>query len=246
MCLLTYFPAGIAPDPVELHLGAVANPHGHGFAVIAEPEHRIIVGRGMRAEKMIDRFMTMRDRYPNGPGLFHSRYATRGVHGVENCHPFRLGGDPRTVLAHNGTLPKRVWPRAYDRRSDTRIAAEEYLPTEPFGSIDTHRGVRGLESWLGSSKLVLLTLDPTYQQQAYLFNERAGMWADGIWYSNTTYKTAYLTRMRRAVCRYCLHLDLDRAGRFCTRCGWCFGCEGAFPHCSCTRTRRRTAPTPSR
>ncbi|MEU1527102.1 class II glutamine amidotransferase [Nocardia rhamnosiphila] len=246
MCLLTYFPAGVTPDPLALHLGSVANPHGHGFAVIAEPEQRIIVARGMRAEQMVDRFLAVRDRYPNSPALFHSRYATRGVHGVENCHPFRLGGDPRTVLAHNGTLPKRVWPRAYDLRSDTRIAAEEYLPTEPFGSIDTHRGFRGLESWLGPSKLVLLTLDPTYQRQAYLFNEHAGVWEDGIWYSNTTYKTAYLTRIRRAVCRYCLHFDLDRAGRFCSRCGWCFGCEASFPHCTCTRVRSRRAHTTSR
>lgn len=235
MCLLTYFPADRAPDPVPLRLGAAVNPHGHGFAVIAEPEDRIIVGRGMRADRVIDRFLAVRDRYPNGPALFHSRYATQGAHGVDNCHPFRLGGDARTVLAHNGTLPKRVRPRVYDRRSDTRIAAEDYLPTMPFGSIDTHRGARGLESWLGSSKLVLLTIDPSYEQSAYLFGERAGVWEHGIWYSNTTYKTAYRARMRRAVCRYCLHLNLDRAGRYCTRCGWCFVCEAAFPHCYCTR-----------
>ncbi|MFD4407719.1 hypothetical protein ACFWPH_33640 [Nocardia sp. NPDC058499] len=235
MCLLTYFPPGVAPDPVLLRLGALVNPHGHGFAVIAEPENRIIVGHGMRASKVIDRFIAVRDRYPRGPALFHSRYATRGVQGVDNCHPFRLGGDARTVLAHNGTLPKRVWPRAYDWRSDTRIAAEDYLPAMPFGSIDTPRGFRGLESWLGSSRLVLLTIDPAYRRQAYLFGERAGAWEDGIWYSNTTYKTAYENRLRRAVCRYCLRLDLDRVGRYCTRCGWCFACEDAFPHCSCTR-----------
>ncbi|WP_416566140.1 class II glutamine amidotransferase [Nocardia testacea] len=235
MCLLTYFPAGITPNPMLLRLGAAVHPHGHGFAVIAESEHRIIVGRGMRADKVIDRFLTIRELYPTGPALFHSRYATRGVHGVDNCHPFRLGGDARTVLAHNGTLPKRVWPRTFDRRSDTRIAAEDYLPAMPFGSIDTHRGARGLESWLGSSKLVLLTIDPSYEHSAYIFGEQAGVWEYGIWYSNTTYKTAYRIRMQRAVCRYCLRLDLDRVGRFCTRCGWCFACEAAFPNCACTR-----------
>ncbi|MEU1953399.1 class II glutamine amidotransferase [Nocardia rhamnosiphila] len=234
MCLLSYFPPEATPDPGALRLGAAVNPHGHGFAVIAAPEHRIIVGHGMHAEKVIDRFLAVRDRYPAGAALFHSRYATQGVHGIDNCHPFRLGGDARTVLAHNGTLPKRVRPRAYDRRSDTRIAAEDYLPTMPFGSIDTHRGARGLETWLGPSKLVLLTIDPAYQQSAYLFGERAGVWDDGIWYSNTTYQAVARRRMRRLVCRCCARLDLDRVGRYCTRCGWCFACEGIFPHCDCT------------
>ncbi|WP_280423711.1 class II glutamine amidotransferase [Nocardia carnea] len=241
MCLLTYFPPDVAPDLLALQHGAAVNPHGHGFAVIAAPEHRIIVGRGMRADKVIDRFLAVRHRYPAGAALFHSRYATQGVRGIDNCHPFRLGGDPRTVLAHNGTLPKRVRPRAYDRRSDTRIAAEDYLPTMPFGSIDTHRGARGLETWLGSNKLVLLTVDPSYRQSAYIFGERAGVWDDGIWYSNTTYKAAARMRMRRVVslCRCCGRADLDRVGRYCTHCGWCFACEGVFPRCDCT------GPTPA-
>ncbi|MEU7764981.1 hypothetical protein AB0B25_07640 [Nocardia sp. NPDC049190] len=242
MCLLTYFPPSVIPDPVALMFGASANPHGHGFAVIAG--RRILVGRGMRAATVIDKFTQVRDRYPDGAALFHSRYATHGTHGRSNCHPFRVGGDPRTVLAHNGVLPKRVHPGPYDPRSDTRIAAEDYLPREPFGSIDTHRGGRGLASWLGSSKLVILTIDPAYQHHAYLFGERAGCWVDGIWYSNTSYLPPSQRwpppRPRRYLCGHCERLDLDHQGRYCSRCGWCFDCETAFPDCDCL-TKRRSA-----
>ncbi|MGY1898339.1 class II glutamine amidotransferase [Nocardia gipuzkoensis] len=244
MCLLTYIPGNVAPDPVALAIGARANPHGHGFAIV--DQRRILVGRGMNAERVIAEFTKARTEYPEGPALFHSRYATHGSISLANCHPFRLGGDARTVLAHNGTLPKRVYPGAYDPRSDTRIAAEEYLAKQPFGSIDTHRGARGLASWLGSSKLVILTVDPAYDYHAYLFGEQAGSWVAGVWYSNTSYlppERRWPVRGRRYLCGYCQKLDLHRASRYCRDCGWCFDCETAFPDCSCITSQSRTATT---
>ncbi|WP_280222032.1 class II glutamine amidotransferase [Nocardia neocaledoniensis] len=240
MCLLTFIPASVAPDPTALRHGADANPHGHGFAVIAGPT--IVTGHGMNAEEVIDLFARVRAQHPRGPALFHSRYATHGIRTVDNCHPFRLGGDKRTVLAHNGVLPKRVHPGPYDWRSDTRIAAEDYLPGAPFGSIDTHKGFRGLESWLGSSKLLILTVDPGFDQQVYLLNESKGLWDNGIWYSNRSYLpwSQRYGSQRRSVCRSCETVDEYRVGRYCTKCGWCFACGNRFPHCECRRPRPRS------
>ncbi|MEV0766132.1 class II glutamine amidotransferase [Nocardia sp. NPDC050435] len=236
MCLLTYLPAGIAPDLTALVRGAVHNPHGHGYAVVAGD--RILVGHGLDAARVIAEFDTVRARFSDGPALFHSRYATKGAIDLGNCHPFHLGGDGRTVLAHNGTLPKRVHPRAYDHRSDTRIAAEDYLPTEPFGSIDTRRGARGLTSWLGSSKLVILTVDSAYRHRGYIFNEQAGIWHEEIWYSNTGYRPqAQPAHWERLICGGCLHFPRDRVGRYCPLCGWCFHCETRLLECSCWTAR---------
>ncbi|MGW0052582.1 class II glutamine amidotransferase [Nocardia nova] len=242
MCLLTYYSAGAAIDTSALRFGAEANPDGHGFAIVAGD--RIITGHGMNAPTVIDAFARTRADHPDGPALFHSRYATRGAIELSNCHPFRLGGDRRTVLAHNGTLPKRVHPRAYDRRSDTRIAAEDYLPTQPFGPIDTAAGARGLAGWLGSSKLVILTVDRAYSHTAYLFGERAGQWVGGIWYSNHSYLPPELRwpARRTTVCGYCLDRDLERTSRYCRDCGWCFGCQSALSYCTCLPTPTRPAP----
>ncbi|WP_433622093.1 hypothetical protein [Nocardia sp. CA-120079] len=201
----------------------------------------------MDATAVIDHFTAVRKRYPRCAALFHSRYATHGDRCVDNCHPFRLGGDARTVLAHNGTLPKRVHPGPYDPRSDTRIAAEEYLPSAPFGSIDTRHGAGGLRSWLGSSKLVILTVDPVYRHSAYLFSESAGRWDGGIWYSNTSYQPPAPRRpVRRVLCRSCLNVDFDRKSRYCTRCGWCFDCDTVFPNCECAGSHRAGGPPPQR
>ncbi|MFD3458289.1 hypothetical protein ACFWVM_01105 [Nocardia fluminea] len=238
MCLLTFIPASVAPDPIALRNGAESNPHGHGFAVIAGPT--IVTGHGMNSDEVIDLFARVRAQHPRGPALFHSRYATHGIRTVDNCHPFRLAGDQRTVLAHNGILPKRVHPGPYDWRSDTRIAAEDYLPSEPFGSIDTYRGFRGLESWLGSSKMLIFTVDPAFDQQVYLFGESKGQWDNGIWYSNSSYLPLSQRYPKRYVCDGCDDIDLYRVSRYCIKCGWCFACENRFPHCECRQPRARS------
>ncbi|WP_433521544.1 hypothetical protein ACQPZ2_30105 [Nocardia pseudovaccinii] len=200
----------------------------------------------MDATQVIDDFTTVRQRYPRWAALFHSRYATHGERSVDNCHPFRLGGDPRTVLAHNGTLPKRVHPGPYDPRSDTRIVAEDYPPSAPFGPIDTHRGARNLQSWLGTSKLVILTIDPAYHHSAYIFGEHAGQWDDGIWYSNTSYPPRPSRPARCVLCRSCLNVDFDRNSRYCTRCGWCIDCHTVFPDCECAANHHAVGPPPRR
>ncbi|WP_067903730.1 class II glutamine amidotransferase [Nocardia vaccinii] len=242
MCLLTFLPGGVVPDLPALAVGASVNRDGHGWAVHAGT--RIITGHGMNADQVIAEFARARNEYPDGPAVFHSRWATRGAISIGNCHPFSLGGDERTWLAHNGTLPQRVHPGPYDPRSDTRIAAEDYLPAQPFGSIDTRRGFRGLESWLGRSKLVLLTLDPSYTHRSYVFNEHLGIWESGIWYSNTGYQPRPPISWRGA-CRYCRTHGPQPGSRYCGRCGWCFICLSDFADCDCySLTSRRSSLTP--
>lgn len=228
MCLITFVPAGVLPDLTALVMGAVVNPHGHGWAVLTDTA--VVTGHGMHPEQVIAEFADTRDKYPDGPAVFHSRWATRGIIGPGNCHPFPLGRDRRTWLVHNGTLPKRVHPGPYDPRSDTRIAAQEYLPRQPFGSVDTRRGFRGLESWLGTGKLVLLSIDPAYSHRSYVFNEHLGVWDAGIWYSNTGYRAHTLTPGH---CRSCRSGQRVPGSRYCTRCGWCFVCFARFPDCGC-------------
>src|SRR5262249_475168 len=102
---------------------------------------------------------------------------------IDNCHPFPVGGDPRTVLAHNGILPRGVQPHGGDPRSDTRIAAEAFIPA--FGSLRSRRTRLRLQRWMTPhNKMVLLTVDRRFKQPAFILNEESGTWSEGIWYSN--------------------------------------------------------------
>lgn len=188
MCLLTFLPARVQPDVQALTIGAEANNDGHGFAIVAGPRlDELIVHRGMDRQAVIDAFTAVRAAHPAGPALFHSRSATHGKTNLDNCHPFIVGGDSRTVLAHNGVLPALVQPRKGDRRSDTRIAAEEFIPA--FGSLRARRTRLKLARWMTpDNKMVILTVDRRFKQRAYILNEDAGIWDGGIWYSNTSYR----------------------------------------------------------
>lgn len=246
MCLLTFYPANVMQDTTALLHGTFYNADGHGFAIVAGGQ--LIVERGMDAGAMIEAFEAKRHRYPDGPALFHSRYATHGHTGLDNCHPLAVGGDARTVLAHNGVLPTVVRPMKGDPRSDTRIAAEEFLPA--FGSLRTRRNRRRLERWMTpSNKMAVLTVDRRFTQRAYLLNEASGIWDGGIWYSNDGYLSDVEASWpaddrlwdwppfepgpdRRYRCS-CCGAVIDVTEDACRNCGWCFDCGEMPDDCCC-------------
>jgi hypothetical protein len=186
MCLLAVCEPGSTPKRKDLECASCNNPHGFGYAVIANGE--IITGRGMSAKKVISEFLSVRKQHPNGYAMFHARFATHGVKNVENCHPFPVGGSTQTYLAHNGILDIKI--PANDKRSDTRVFAEDILPL--MGGVDglDNEHIWDITSkWASGSKIAILTLDPRAKYSCYIINESSGHWDNaGIWWSNNTYK----------------------------------------------------------
>jgi len=244
VCLLTFLPAGVHPDTGALFNGAEVNEDGHGFAIVTD--RTILVQRGMDAEQMIDAFAAARREHPHGPAMFHSRFSTHGEVSLDNCHPFAVGADARTVVAHNGVLPANVQPVKGDPRSDTRIAAEMFLPT--FGALRLRATRKRLERWMTpANKMAILTVDPRFRQRAYLLNEDEGMWHEGIWYSNDGY-LPYVPRRRAGwwgadesadrpwwpvdECQVCL-ASTDPTQDRCPVCGWCLLCGELPDDCFC-------------
>lgn len=187
MCLLSVYSPGALVNVEHLENGATCNPHGYGYAIIVGD--RIETAHGMEPWAVIDAFDRARTLHPESWALFHSRYTTDGSTTVDNCHPFVVGGDARTVLAHNGILP--VHPRAGDLRSDTRILAEDLIPSGRFGKLWRPRAQRKLTEWIlrdrYPNKVAILTVDPRYKGNAVILNEDAGKWVSGVWHSNDGY-----------------------------------------------------------
>lgn len=183
MCLLSYFPENILPDLTHLQNGADENPDGFGWAIVIPSEKRILTGHGMNAPAVIAEFGEMRAKYPAGPALFHSRFGTGGSVTEYNCHPFVVGRDPRTVLAHNGILGD-----PHGARCDTRVFAEDILPLR-WKRYDRPGVRRQIEHYLGfGNKIVLLTVNPRYAVNGYIFNEDLGDWIGNVWHSNSGWK----------------------------------------------------------
>lgn len=160
-----------------------------------------------------------------------------------NCHPFRIGGDNRTVLAHNGILAKSVQPGKKDKRCDTRIVAEELLPSQPFGSLDSPHSRERFSKWLTPvNKVVILTVDRSYAHNSYVINEDQGLWQHGVWYSNTSFDpldpefgwdlSPDLPVDDR--CGLCGAIDtIDLVTRICRMCTACADCGEVWDYCDC-------------
>ena len=119
----------------------------------------------------------------------HCRVATVGSVKEDNAHPFMLMGT-RASMVHNGGFNTSFVGHDY---SDTRAVAEKaqhLLGDEMLmrrkDMIDTVSEAIG-----DYNKVILL-----YQSGNFIIlNEKKGVWADGVWYSNQHWKYT-LTRMK--------------------------------------------------
>ena len=227
MCLLVVCNPNSTPSKDDLHNGACSNPHGFGFA-IQTPEG-IISERSMSAKKSVARFLELREQYPNGYAMWHARYATHGVKNELNCHPFKVGGSDLTYLAHNGVLDIHI-PKG-DKRSDTRIMAEELLPKlGGVSALDDEYLYDMVATWASGSKVAVMTLDPSAKYTMYIVNESLGSWDDnGIWWSNQSHKrtqtTTITTTQDNTLPSYYgysdYHNTVEDYTDIVSNCGWC-------------------------
>lgn len=189
MCLLTFMPPKINIDYSKAKTAARSNPNGFGFAIICE--NKIIKDHDMDFEKLWTRWSVARAA-EQGPAIFHFRISTHGLTDIDNCHPFIIGQDDKTVMAHNGILP--ITMPVHDNRSDSKIFAEYVLPEMGgISSLDNEETFKCLSEWATGSKLVFLTVDPLATYDWYIVNEEYGHWAEDMWWSNKSYVTYPIT-----------------------------------------------------
>lgn len=252
MCLLVVASPNSTPKKKDLECASCNNPHGFGFAVITP--NGIVTGRGMSAKKIIKQFLEVRKEFPSSWAMFHARYATHGVKNEDNCHPFKVPSNSETYLAHNGILPIDI--KAGDKRSDTRVFAEDTLPAMGgVTALDDDHVWTMLSKWSAGSKLVIFTLDPAAKEQCYIVNESAGHWDnDGMWWSNNGYKpttwvsstyfkapeTTSAESFDKYECAHCLSVSVEDSNPYyCEMCFTCYDCDGTYQDsCMCWSPER--------
>jgi hypothetical protein len=114
------------------------------------------------------------------PVVFHFRISTSGRLDKTNCHPHRIAGD--LAFVHNGVL------FSVDKKSkvsDTIIYRDRYLHGLTGKDLEKRGVFRLIANHIGrGNKFVFLNGAGKY----VICNESAGVWDDGLWYSNSTYK----------------------------------------------------------
>lgn len=261
MCMLCVVPPNVIPSREKLENSALNNPHGFGYAIAVPKEQRIHTFTTMNADECINKFIEDRAKYLDGYAIWHARYATHGSNTVDNCHPFRVGDDEQTYLAHNGILS--VLETKGEMRSDTRIFAEDIMPAiGGVASLDNPQVWNMLEDFTTGSKVAFLTVNPKAEHQLYLLHEeKGGFDSTGVWWSNTTYEleswysrfgaTSYATHALSSLtkeeydagewleCHICDNVTdywvamKNNADSFCSTCGSCYMCNMYKTNCLC-------------
>ena len=189
MCLLTFIPETVWPNVERFETAAIGNPDGFGFAIL--DKNKIHKAHSMNFQETMNKFLDMRTKH-TGPALFHFRWATHGSETVDNCHPFLLGNDPNTVVAHNGILPVSILKG--DERSDTRVFAQDIMPAVGgITSLDNDEYHKQLSEWAKGNKLVFLTNNDDALYDFYIVNEHLGHWDEDMWWSNYSYEAVTTT-----------------------------------------------------
>jgi hypothetical protein len=252
MCLLMVAQPGATPSESYLKCACHNNPDGFGYAI--HTGDKIVTSRGMNWSIVVDDYYAALEKYPNSWSMFHARLATHGAEVKANCHPFRVGGSERLVLAHNGILPLTL-PK-HERRSDTKYFAEVILPrwSKRAGHISTilddEENFAEIGKWAKGNKLAIFSTFRRLKKPVYIVNEELGSWDDGIWWSNSSHKDVYRWHYTETVksvdgttqesmfeyecllCRNFVDSEMERDG-YCYTCQACLDCFEEVSNCLC-------------
>lgn len=122
--------------------------------------------------------------------VFHARLCTHGTVSRGNIHPFKTANDE--FIAHNGVLNVRQdgIPKNW---SDTRYWVDAII--NQIGDGPTSTQLQAINDFVTRSRSKVIWFK---KDTVYLFNQEAGHWSDGIWYSNNSYKVnTYATRKKQ-------------------------------------------------
>jgi hypothetical protein len=186
MCIICVKPAGVDIKKAVLKTCFENNPHGAGIALPSIDNKKVIVEKGFFS------FNHFWQRYKfystfNKSMLIHFRVATSGKIDKKNCHPWVI--DSAHAFVHNGNVQKQIGLQD-DDYSDTALFVKHILkPTFAHNKTVWKNSAYKwcIETTIGkNNKMVILDNNGEF----VIFNEKEGIWEDGIWFSNDTFKTA--------------------------------------------------------
>lgn len=129
--------------------------------------------------KFYDKYLSIREKNEDTKIVLHFRISTHGKVNKTNCHPFKVNNELGFV--HNGIISGIPYSNDY---SDTYMFNKHILQNMPSDFLN-HKGILTLiEEFISYSKLVFLNANNEYT----IIGEDKGVWDDGNWFSNSTYK----------------------------------------------------------
>jgi predicted glutamine amidotransferase len=123
--------------------------------------------------------------------VIHFRISTSGKIDKNNIHPFKV--NEHLHFCHNGMLDIDV--PSTSLINDTQIFNNGLLRSLPLG-FQKNDGIMNLIKYSIGNRNKFVFLDS--MGEFYIVNEDAGMWDEGIWFSNSTYQYSYKTYSKKS------------------------------------------------
>lgn len=202
MCIAILKPKGKTIPTEHLKNSFDNNQDGGGVAYSKNGKVHII--KGIFSKKKFVKTVRFAEKEADGAILIHCRIGTSGLKDENNCHPHVVNDE--CVLMHNGVLSISV---PYNSKvSDTVIFINEYLKPLENDFMKNEAITKLVEKAIGNNnKFVLLNNKGEYK----IINEKAGVWENGVWYSNSTYSYQKYKPSTPTFKNYCSYSDIIKS-----------------------------------
>ena len=181
MCLLIVKTPDGHIDRESLIHANMSNPDGVGYSYVNTKKNKIITRKFRKFSKFLKGYYRDLDKFGEKSSfLIHFRLSTHGeTSGIINVHPFKVNNN--MVFAHNGVIDNVPDDEFL---SDTQVFNKKILQRLPGGFLESIPIRELIKSYIGFSKLAFLDSSGNHD----IIGENLGHWADGVWYSNHSYK----------------------------------------------------------
>lgn len=172
MCILIVAPKGtIVPDE-HLKESSKANPDGAGLAW--KQNNKIVTFKSLNQDLVIRKYKSLVAQDIQSDILLHFRVKTTGNIKLQNIHPFYVREN--VVMGHNGVID-------IDEHKDQTDSQTFGMRFRKFNYRDPLVQELFKKYISLNSKIAYLDL------KGYtIINEEKGIWVDGVWYSNNSFK----------------------------------------------------------
>lgn len=180
MCIIVFKPANKQLSKETIMNCFFNNNDGAGLMAWDSEKNKLLIEKGFFD---LEKFIETYEKYKDMQCALHFRISTCGAINEANCHPFRVADNLGFV--HNGSIRIK---RPLKDFSDTWHFNEELeIVKDYWGTPKFDEFLESVDEYLGFSKLLFMDNSGNYK----IYNEKAGNWEDGIWYSNHSYKSYY-------------------------------------------------------
>jgi glutamine amidotransferase len=179
MCIAIYKPAGKRITKRTLRHCFTANPDGAGMMFI-DSNRGLTTHKGFFSfRSFYKQFRDYEREFPDSHFVLHCRIATSGKINTNGCHPHRVSDN--LAFVHNGVFINFSTIKNKGK-SDTQLFNEKILKKLPPNFLQIPELRKGIYEYCtaGFSKLVFMDGNG----KVTIFNEKAGSWLGGVWYSN--------------------------------------------------------------